>query len=302
MVDRPAILLSTFNGERFVSALLDSLVAQVDIQPVVYWRDDGSTDSTPQIVRRYRTSIDLREVPVFGRLGPSASFLFLLRNAAPHHVSFHFADQDDLWDKGKVAHAHRIVTQIEVPVLFHCRQQFIDSKGLFLGLSKQSGRGSFSNALCENIAVGCTVALNHSAAQLVAKGNPTHSIMHDWWAYLVVSAVGRIEYDSSPWIQYRQHSQNAVGGNPGFVLRSMRRLKRVTTRSGGGGQISDQVSDFLNIHGHLLSDKQRSRVERLLSGRTSIPQRLKNFIAPPATRQGLVDQLLLRGLLLTNRL
>ena len=84
MVDRPAILLSTFNGERFVSALLDSLVAQVDIQPVVYWRDDGSTESTVKIVRGYRGSIDMREISETERIGACASFLALLRAAVPH--------------------------------------------------------------------------------------------------------------------------------------------------------------------------------------------------------------------------
>lgn len=171
MNNTPAILLSTFNGERFPSALLDSLVGQLDIQPVVYWRDDGSTDSIAQIVRSYRASIDLREVLGSGRLGSSVSFLTLLRKAAPHHASFHFGDQDDIWNPGKVAHAHQVVTQIEAPTLFHCRQQLIDSSDLVLRLSRQSGHGSFSNALCENIAVGCTVALNHSAVQFVVKAN-----------------------------------------------------------------------------------------------------------------------------------
>jgi hypothetical protein len=224
-----------------------------------------------------------------------------LRKAAPHHASFHFADQDDLWHKGKVAHAHRIVTQIEVPALFHCRQQFVDSNDLFLRLSRQSRRASFSNALCENIAVGCTVALNHSAAQLVAKGNPKHSLMHDWWAYLVISAVGRIEYDSTPWIRYRQHTQNVVGGNRGVIHQLIWRLERVATNSGGVGRISKQLLDLSDIHGDLLTYEQRSQVERLLAGKTSLAQRLKNCIRPPATRQSWADQLLLRGILLTNR-
>ncbi len=301
MNNTPAILLSTFNGERFISALLDSLVGQLDIHPVVYWRDDGSTDSTAQIVRSYSASIDLREVLGSGRLGPSASFLSLLRKAAPHHASFHFADQDDIWNPGKVAHAHQVVTQIEAPILFHCRQQLIDSSDLVLRLSRQSGPGSFSNALCENIAVGCTVALNHSAAQFVAKGKPIHSLMHDWWAYLVISAVGRIMYDSKPWIQYRQHTQNVIGGNRGVIHQLMWRLQRVATSSGGVGRISKQLLDLLDIHGDILTYEQRLKVERLLAGKSSICARLNNSLFPPAIRQSWVDQLFLRGLLFTNR-
>ena len=301
MNNTPAILLSTFNGERFLSALLDSLIGQLDVQPVLYWRDDGSTDSTVKIVRGYQGSIDMREISGTERIGPCASFLALLREATPHHASFHFADQDDLWKSGKVAHAHQVVSQIESPALFHCRQQLIDPSDRVLKLSKQSGPGSFSNALCENIAVGCTVTLNHSAAVLVAKGNPTHSLMHDWWSYLIVSAVGRILYDSNPWIQYRQHSQNFIGGNRGFIMHLTRRLTRIAARSSGVGRISEQLVDLLNIHGDLLSYKQRAQVQSLLVGKTSLSQRIKNCIVPPATRQSWVDQLLLRGILLTNR-
>ena len=296
-----AILLSTFNGERFLCAMLDSLAQQLDAKPLVYWRDDGSSDATVKIVRGYYKYIDIREVSGDARLGPCASFLALLRAAAPHHASFHFADQDDVWEPGKVAHSHKFVTQNEVPTLFHCRQQLIDCSDRPLRLSRLSGPSSFQNALCENIAVGCTVAFNQSAALLVAKENPKHALMHDWWAYLVISAVGRIAYDSKPWIQYRQHTQNLIGGNRGVIHQLMWRLQRVATSSGGVSRISEQLLDLLDIHGDILTYEQRSQVERLLAGKTSLSQRLKNCIVPPATRQSWVDQLLLRGILITNR-
>lgn len=296
-----AILLSTFNGECFLRAMLDSLAQQLDAKSLVYWRDDGSSDATIEVVRGYYKYIDIREVSGDARLGPCASFLALLREAAPHHASFHFADQDDVWEPGKVAHSRKVVTQNEVPTLFHCRQQLIDCSDRPLRLSRLSGPGSFQNALCENIAVGCTVAFNQSAALLVAKENPKHALMHDWWAYLVVSAVGRIEYDSNPWIQYRQHSQNVVGGSQGFFQDWYKRIRRHIGRPSNAPTRIGQLSDLLDIHGEILTYEQRSQVERLLAGQTSLSQRLKNCVVPPATRQSCVDQLLLRGILLTNR-
>ena len=301
MLSSPAILLSTYNGERFLKAMLDSVASQIGVNLVLYWRDDGSRDATVKIVRGYYKYIDIREVSGDARLGPCASFLALLRAAAPHHASFHFADQDDVWEPGKVAHSHKFVTQNEVPTLFHCRQQLIDCSDRPLRLSRLSGPSSFQNALCENIAVGCTIAFNQSAALLVAKENPKHALMHDWWAYLVVSAVGRIKYDRYPWIKYRQHTQNVIGGNRGVIHQLMWRLQRVATNSGGVGRISEQLLDLLDIHGDLLTYEQLSQVERLLAGKTSLAQRLKNCITPPATRQSWIDQLLLRGILLTNR-
>jgi glycosyltransferase involved in cell wall biosynthesis len=301
MLNTPAILLSTFNGDRFLRAMLDSVASQIGVTPVLYWRDDGSTDSTAEIILSYRASIDLIQVLGSERLGPCSSFLSLLREAAPHHTSFHFADQDDVWELGKVAHARNVVTQRETPTLFHCRQKLIDCGNRPLMLSRLSGPGSFQNALCENIAVGCTVAFNQSAALLVAKENPKHALMHDWWAYLVVSAVGRIEYDNYPWVQYRQHSQNVVGGSQGVFKDWYKRVRRHISRPSNAPTRIGQLSDLLDIHGEILTYEQRSQVERLLAGKTSLSQRLKNCVVPPATRQSWVDQLLLRGILLTNR-
>jgi glycosyltransferase involved in cell wall biosynthesis len=298
LLNSPAILLSTFNGEKYLNAMLDSVASQTGIAPVLYWRDDGSSDSSIDIVEGYRNTIDLKRLHGSTRLGPCASFLEVLRVAAPHHTSFHFADQDDVWHPGKVARAHHAVTKSETPRLFHCRQELVDSNGQLLRLSRVYESGTFRNALCENIAAGCTVAFNHSAAKIIASGQPTRAQMHDWWAYLVVSAVGDIEYDSHPWIQYRQHSHNAIGVSRGPVHECYKRIHRHFNRPSNAAPIFDQLSELLNIHGAALTKEQRIRVQRLLNGRKSISQRLRNFISPPAVRQRWIDNMILRGILL----
>ncbi len=45
-----AILLSTYNGEKFLSQQLDSIFNQTYRQFILYIRDDGSTDNTLEIV------------------------------------------------------------------------------------------------------------------------------------------------------------------------------------------------------------------------------------------------------------
>ena len=45
-----AILLSTFNGERWLPELLQSLENQT-VSFELIWRDDGSTDATKEIIR-----------------------------------------------------------------------------------------------------------------------------------------------------------------------------------------------------------------------------------------------------------
>ena len=90
------ILMSTFNGAEFIGEQIDSILAQdfVDFRLII--RDDGSTDSTLEIVRDYckldgRVQIAEDEL---GSIGASRSFLRLLELSAAEF--FMLADQDDV--------------------------------------------------------------------------------------------------------------------------------------------------------------------------------------------------------------
>lgn len=50
------ILLSTYNGEKYLSELLDSLLNQSYSEWKLWIRDDGSSDSTVRILDHYRRS------------------------------------------------------------------------------------------------------------------------------------------------------------------------------------------------------------------------------------------------------
>ena len=48
------VLLSTYNGERFISEQLDSLLIQKDVDLSILIRDDGSSDNTVKIINNYK--------------------------------------------------------------------------------------------------------------------------------------------------------------------------------------------------------------------------------------------------------
>lgn len=48
---RCLILLSTYNGEKYLPELLESVLAQKDIYVDILARDDGSTDKTVEILK-----------------------------------------------------------------------------------------------------------------------------------------------------------------------------------------------------------------------------------------------------------
>ena len=90
-----------YNGEQFLSEQLASLQAQTVHDWMLYWRDGGSTDATPRIMKAFLTTLGYGRsivVPGDGRLGAAESFMRLLRVAAADGCgAIAFADHDDVW-------------------------------------------------------------------------------------------------------------------------------------------------------------------------------------------------------------
>lgn len=230
---RVAILLSTFNGERFLQEQLDSLLAQTHRDWVLFWRDDGSCDRTRTVLRRFAAGVGACRCVEAGppeRLGPTGSFLCLLRAAIPGgYDAFAFADQDDVWLPEKLERAVRSLRQVraDAPALYCARQVYVDEQLGRLGLSCIVRPAGFPAALTQNIATGCTMLMNRSAAALVAASRPPSASYHDWWAYLMVAAVGgTVLTDDEPAVLYRQHDGNLVGAPLSLARRSVAALRR----------------------------------------------------------------------------
>ncbi len=225
MRPRVAILLSTFDGERYVREQLDSLNAQALRDWLLYWRDDGSTDGTPGLVRAFCATVPSVEVPASGRVGATGSFLLLLRAAlAGPAECFAFADQDDVWLPQKLANGAAALARVpaERPALFFCARTIVDEALRTLReVPAPAGTIGFPAALTQNVAPGCCMMLNRAAAELVASEAPPEGSWHDWWAYLLVSAHGgTVVAGKSADILYRQHGGNLVGEAKGFWHRA----------------------------------------------------------------------------------
>ena len=67
---RCLVLLSTYNGEKYLPELLDSVMAQKDVFIDVLARDDGSKDKTVEILKKY----DCVQVYTGENLKPAKSF------------------------------------------------------------------------------------------------------------------------------------------------------------------------------------------------------------------------------------
>ncbi len=227
-----AILLSTFNGEEFLPAQLNSFLAQTHEHWVLHWRDDGSTDRTREIVREFAARVGAErciESPSSGpHLGVAASFLTLLRETIGA-MAVAFADQDDVWLPEKLSCAlDMLAVTGEAPALYCARQYLVDGALRGARLSSQNGgTAGFPACLTQNIANGNTLVMNAAAAALVATAGEPEGTVHDWWSYIVVSACGgKILFDDRPQVLYRLHKGNLIGRAQPLYARALAALRR----------------------------------------------------------------------------
>lgn len=227
--DRVCLLMGTYRGKRFLRQQLDSLCQMSFTNWRLVVSDDGSDDGTLDILAEFQRTC--REGQVIIRQGPRIGFLanFMRLACAPGlQADFYaFCDQDDLWQRNKldVALDHLSRMDRNVPRLYCGRTRLIAADGEVLGMSRLFGdMPCFSNALVQSIAGANTMVFDEATRRLFERVGPDLSVAsHDWWAYILVTAVGgTVRYDPVPLVDYRQHGHNVQGGNLGFAARVTR--------------------------------------------------------------------------------
>ncbi len=238
------VLLSTYQGERFLREQLDSLLRQSWENLEILARDDGSTDGTVGILREYEGKCGRLRVYPEENIGVTKSFFSLLERSDADYVAF--CDQDDVWLEDKLEAAIARLEPERGPALY-CGGKILTDASLRL-LPKQDvsrKRPGFGNAVVECICTGCTAVMNRSLAQIMKERIPEYAILHDWWAYLVASYVGKVIYDPEAHILYRQHGDNVVGAKGGFF--GELRLKAAYLRK-NKGKLRRQLSEFARLY------------------------------------------------------
>lgn len=226
-----AILMCTYNGERFLAEQLDSFAVQTHGNWQLWVSDDGSRDatlSTLEQVGRHWSNNRLHVVAGPGK-GVTANFLSLTCLEKIQSDYYAYADQDDIWLADKLKRALDELRDVpdDVPALYCARTCLVDADNREIGRSPLfSKRPSFANALMQNLGGGNTMVFNDAARKLLLQAGADVDVpVHDWWAYLVVSACGgRVFYDAEPVLRYRQHGANLIGMNDGTLARVRRML------------------------------------------------------------------------------
>ena len=219
-----AILMSTYNGQEYLNKQLKSISDQdVDAELTVYIRDDGSSDSTLDIIKRWERKLDI----VFSsgvNSGPALSFWNLLTNLDIQADYYAFCDQDDIWDKNKLRVAISTLSNDKSANLYASNCRIIDEDD---GIIKEKRLESepvinINSLFVSGFTQGCSIVFTNSLRSFLLGKKISCIPMHDLILLLYAMQNGKIIWDSTPRFSYRVHANNVVAKNNKSILKKLK--------------------------------------------------------------------------------
>lgn len=246
------VIMSTYNGERFIREQIDSILNQENCQVGIYVRDDGSTDRTVEILSAYRKN-GVLDYCVGKNLKPAKSFLTALIDTKQADY-YAFADQDDIWEKDKLysaIHTLEMNPQPNVPLLYCSNLTVVDSdkKMIKEKLLPDKIVKDYQQLLVRSPHIfGCTEVFNNELCNIIRKnGVPENLIMHDLWVALIAASCGKIIYDNTAHMKYRQHGDNHTGATETSRKAWKNRMQIIEHRL--PWSIANQAEEFIEYMG-----------------------------------------------------
>ena len=221
------VLMSTYNGEKYIAQQIESILAQEECDISIIARDDGSSDSTLAILRQYEETGKLTFY-TGDNLGPAKSFITLIMKA-PESEYYAFADQDDVWLPEKIKSAIEMMEKYsERPALYSSNMKRANSEMDIIAeraLPNDVATDFESVMTVSGRLFGCTMVFNKKMADFVkACPMPGYIIMHDLWLAMIASAYDALIYDPVPYIKYRTHSSSVTFSKNIPLLKKIRSM------------------------------------------------------------------------------
>lgn len=221
MNKKVVVLMSTYNGEKYIDEQIESIINQdYEGQIILQIRDDGSNDATIEKIQRKMQSGNRRiELTIGENIGPQRSFLWLIDNAIDADFYF-FADQDDVWNLRKISIAIDKMCDYRIPVCFCCNYSYFGLNNIKEVIKK---RPIFHplRIIFYNEIPGCTMGFNRCLMEILHTLNVTNVMMHDSYVLSVCAACGKIIYCNDSLIGHRIHNSNVVGATHKKIIPKM---------------------------------------------------------------------------------
>lgn len=242
------ILLSTYNGERFLEKQLNSILTQTYTEWRLLIRDDASSDSTRAILEKYQ-HLNPQKIILFPNninknIGVIKSFENLLECSNKEYIMF--CDQDDIWLPNKIEVTLNTMKDLEAkhstqtPIAVHSDLTLIDeneniihnSFWQFSNIRPDILNTNIKFLAISNSATGCTIMINKALKKRILPF-PQKVYMHDMLIALTACKYGILHPINEPLILYRQHNNNTIGATEYEfnIINKIKNLKQIILKA-----------------------------------------------------------------------
>lgn len=224
-MNKIAVLMSTYNGEKYLDEQIQSIFSQEGIDVSVWIRDDGSTDHTIHKIEGWIGKVPGKVHLIKGaNLGYKKSFLQLLKIVPDEYDYYAFADQDDVWLPQKCKAAVELLEKDRNQVkLYTSNLKVVNEqleplytthieKNFHISLYSFWIRGRFA---------GCTYLFSgrvkNMAASYADMDLPNHSMpSHDFIVATIAFLYGNVLFDGNSYICHRRLQTSVTSGGRGI--------------------------------------------------------------------------------------
>lgn len=292
-----SVLISTYNGERYIEEQLDSIFAQTFDDFHVYIRDDGSSDGTCQVIDEYierRGVYDMISFEKGNNIGFCASFMKLLKST-PEGECWAFCDQDDVWMPEKLEYAYRWMMDNNntKPLLYHSGFEVANED---LSVRKAYPRSEFDyklyNSITCNIFFGFSVVINGTLRNMLLQASPENIKYHDWFAAMITAAFGKYHLSTKIEAIHRQYEKNA---SPLYFFKKIPHGFKLIA---GERFYNMQAREFLRLYGDYLPAKDRRILEWFTADKYSFKTACRKAFYRKRWNPQIKVEIILRGLML----
>ncbi len=198
-----SIVVSTYNGEKFLKEQIDSIIEQTYPNLEIIIADDASTDNTRKIISGYQSYPSIKIIYRENNIGYSQNFYEAAISASGDYIAF--SDQDDIWLPEKITTLyHAIVNHF----LVYSNSELIKENKEYIGkkLSDVRKMGDVKSTIgffLDNVAWGHTILIKK---ELLKYFLPLpQNVEYDKWLAVLATCLTGIKYVDEPLTLYRQH-------------------------------------------------------------------------------------------------
>jgi rhamnosyltransferase len=228
-----AVLLASYNGQQYIKKQINSIISQKKVELNLFISDDKSTDSTLEIIQSYCDQYKNIQCINKDRIGgPAKNFYFLLNSINKKNFDYvALSDQDDVWSENRLYHAIDQLQQNEA-LAYSSDVIAVDENEQFIKIIKKSQPQKKYDYIFETPGPGCSFVLTTELVDLINLNFKNNTSLynfpyHDWLIYALARNSGKRWFiDKEPKIYYRQHQNNFMGANIGYLMR-LKRINRI---------------------------------------------------------------------------